>query len=402
MNSHIPNIQANVFASGIIGVFRSSLQFKKLFIGVIGIMLIVGCGQLVDIFKPVTCSSMDTTINELEAYTQSPQHLNRYFSRVHKNNNSKTGLFSTLHHFYSMKFQESIDFALHGNLKGILHNTGQCFRAIYWSFIFHPFTSCIFFFASSIIAFISAAAICRISALKLALNKDIGIREAFLFSFRKIGLVIYTPILPLIVIAVGGSFIITLSLLCNIPFAGEFLMAILTPLSIILGLIIALFSVIILLSIHLSLPAVAFESSNAYDIISRCFDYVLKKPLHIISYFIISAFYGSVCYIVVRFAVFMTLLITRFFLSLGIFTHAGSINKLDAIWPAPAFTNLISQTMPDLSWYLALPSYAIKFCLFVFVAFLISFVINFYLISCSLIYVTLRKQVDYISVDTIN
>ena len=84
-------------------------------------------------------------------------------------------------------------------------------------------------------------------------------------------------------------------------------------------------------------PAIAYEDSDFFDAISRSFSSVYAKPWRMGFYTLVAAVYGAVCYLFVRFFVFLLLWATYGFLQFGLSDNA----KLQAIWPEPSFDNLL-------------------------------------------------------------
>jgi hypothetical protein len=90
-------------------------------------------------------------------------------------------------------------------------------------------------------------------------------------------------------------------------YIGAPLAAILIPLAILGGFVMALIAIGTLCGFPLFLPAVAVEGTDAFDAFSRGFSYIYSRPWHYLWYQIITVGYGYVCIaFVLLFTVFMT------------------------------------------------------------------------------------------------
>ncbi|NJL30993.1 MAG: hypothetical protein HC898_04845 [Phycisphaerales bacterium] len=108
-----------------------------------------------------------------------------------------------------------------------------------------------------------------------------------------------TPLLPL-VLAMGMGLVLSLAgaFFFNWPVldaAGALLFGVM----LLVGVLITLLLVGWVLSLSLFYPALAVEGTDAFDAVSRCYNYVLGRPWRWLFYNVLALLYGAVCYIFV-------------------------------------------------------------------------------------------------------
>jgi hypothetical protein len=151
-------------------------------------------------------------------------------------------------------------------------------------------------------------------------------------------------------------------------------------------------------------PAIAYDGSDCFDAISRSFSYVYAKPWRMGLYTVVAAFYGAICYVFVRFFVFLSLLLTNLFLQFGVWVQNSSkeMNKIAAIWPEPTFTNLFgSSELVTASFLESVAIFLVHLYLLIAIGLIISFVISFYFSANTIIYALMRNRVDNTALEDI-
>jgi hypothetical protein len=208
---------------------------------------------------------------------------------------------------------------------------------------------------------------------------------------------IAAPVGPYAIALVLGVPVILLGLLGNIPYAGELLTGVFLPLALVLAPFIAVILIGAVAGLNLMFPSIAYEDSDFFDAISRSFSSVYAKPWRMGFYTLAALVYGAVCYVFVRFFVFLLLWVTHGLLRLGL-----SDAKLHAIWPEPGFTDLIGTiTVTPSDWSLWIAAQLIRVWLLVVVGLMISFLISFYFSANTVIYALMRNRVDGTPLDEI-
>ncbi|HUB25819.1 MAG TPA: hypothetical protein VL992_10360, partial [Tepidisphaeraceae bacterium] len=143
-------------------------------------------------------------------------------------------------------------------------------------------------------------AIARLTAIQVARDDRISMRQAVDFAVGKFLSFLSAPIIPLVIVVIVGLLVAAASLVGNIPFLG--------PIIIGGGFIVALLggfimTLVILGSVggfNLMYPTVAVEGSDSFDAISRSFSYVYACPWRMLFYTAVAVGYGAATYLFVR------------------------------------------------------------------------------------------------------
>ncbi len=384
----------NLLFPKIFRTFRMAIQPSKLIIAFLAIAAICLAGWIMDFTNTVV--STDTGQTELEVYiTTNPDGM-QSFIKANKETGRHTGVFSTLWYFASARFKGAVDSLFTFNLLGVAANIAECFRAVGWALRYH-FLYCIIFFVIKLaVISVGGGAVCRIAALQCARGEKLGLTEALRFSTKKFFSFFTAPLAPLGIIIFVGLFIFLLGLIGNIPWAGELMIGVFTPLALIAAALIAVISIGAVAGFNLMFPAVAYDGSDCFDAISRSFSYVYAKPWRMGFYTAIAAVYGAICYTFVRFFAFLLLLVAHLFLGFGVWVENNEgVNKLSALWPKPSFTNLLgSSDLSAANWSQSIAAFLIQLSLLVIVGLIVSFIISFYFSANTIIYAALRNRVD--------
>ncbi len=383
--------------------FRVAIQPTKLIIAFLAVAVICLAGWVMDLtgtvvvgtYGPNKVTELDIYMNRLDdpgAATQA--HIDKYKD---KDKGEQAGVFSTLWHFGSAKFHTALGELFEFNFRSVGENVRDCFRAVTWAFRYHCVYSLIF--VTIVLGLISVAggALCRIAALQFAQGEKPGLTEAIRFSLRRFTSSFTAPLASIGIMLFMGLFIFLLGLAGNIPHAGELIVALGMPLALIFGALIAVILIGAVVGFGLMFPAVAYDGSDCFDSISRSFSYVYAQPARMAFYSVIAAVYGAICYIVIRFFVFLMLWVTRCFLRLGIWTDSNTegVNKLTAIWPKPELMDLLGSPGPvPANWTELWASRLVYLFVLIVIGLMVSFIISFYFSANTIIYSLMRKRVD--------
>ena len=386
--------------------FRMAIQPTKFIITFSALAIISLTGWLMDFTKTVTVarnSNGETTLTELQFYMTDPAQVNSFIEN-YKQTTQGDGVFSTLWHFGSEKYHNILKELFELNLTSVAKNTADCFTALRWA-LRHHLIYCIIFIAVTLaVISIAGGAICRISALQVARGEKPGLTEALRFSLRRFTSFVTAPLAPVTIIAFIGIFIFLLGLLGNIPRAGEIIVGIGMPLAVFAGVLITVVMLGTIAGFNMMFPAVAYDGSDCFDAISRSFSYVYARPWRMLLYTSIAIVYGSICYIFIRFFAFLSLLISHWFLRLGLWAKNGSqeVNKLEAIWPEPELMKLMDPSgLATTNWTEKLAAFLVSLFILVVIGLVVSFIINFYFSANTIIYSLLRHKVDNTAFDDI-
>ena len=305
-------------------------------------------------------------------------------------------MFDTLWHFASLKFHGALNSLFSFDFPSVAVQIAEYFKALGWALRYHLFYCLVFVLIQLAVISIAGGSLCRITALQLARGEKPGMVESLQFSTKKFSSFFAAPLLPVGIIMGVGMFLLALGLLGNIPRLGELIVTISMPLALGGGLLISLISVGTLAGANLMYPAIAYDGSDSFDAISRSFSYIYARPWRMGFYSLVAGVYGSICYIFVRFFVFLLLFATHLFLRFGLLVeNSNQVNKLDAIWPEPSFMSLLGpSTGAAANWTESLAAFLIHLLLLVVVSMIVSFIISFYFSANTIIYSFMRNKVD--------
>lgn len=382
--------------------FRMAIQPTKLLIAFLAVAVICLAGWIMDFSKTVVADESGK-ITELSRYMEPSAKVEAHIAKF-KDTGKRQGVFSTLWHFGSDKFHRALRELFDFKFSSVWDNIRDCFTALVWAFRYH-YAYCLIFVAIALaVMSVGGGALCRIAALQFAQGEKPGLTESLRFSTGRFTSFFAAPLAPIVIIAFMGLFIFLLGLAGNIPYAGELLVGLGMPWALFLGSLTAVIAVGAVVGFGLMFPAVAYDGSDCFDSISRSFSYVYAQPARMAVYTVIAAVYGAICYIVIRFFVFLMLWITHCFLQLGIWTDAGTegVDKLTAIWPGPEMMNLLGSSDPVTAiWTELWASRLVYFFVLVVIGLMVSFIISFYFCANTVIYSLMRNRVDHTALEDI-
>lgn len=136
-------------------------------------------------------------------------------------------------------------------------------------------------------------AITRIAAMKIARDEGLELREALRFGARRflsnIGSVAF------VLVIVGFFYLVTNASIAGaigrIPAVGGVLLGLLFVLVLVSSFLIVLASALGLLGFNLAAAAISTEVSDAFDGVSRAWDYLLSRPWHVILTYLSTLLY---------------------------------------------------------------------------------------------------------------
>lgn len=412
MNANNGNniISGNLLFPKIFRTFHLSFRLSKLVIAFMAITLICFAGQLMDLSNSVVVSneekpviknipgSRDPGYNELDIYISDPYKVDDFIDK-YLQNGERSGVFSTLWNFSAKKFHHIINSMFAFNFTNVISAFSDLFAAIRWALKYH-FMYCVIFFSFIFSALsIAGGAICRITALQFAKNEKPGLSEALHYSIARFKNLFIPPIIAILFMLSIAAVLYITGWVGRIPYAGELLVAILTPLIILAGALITIATIGTLAGFNLMFPAVAYENSDYFDVISKSFYYVFVNPWRMGFYTLLAAGYGAVCYVIVRFFLFLSLWSGQMFLKFGLFTKNSE--KMTRIWPDPTFLNFMGGPANPANFCEKISAYFIHFCVLAVIGLLASFIISFFFSANTIIYALIRNKTDNVALDNV-
>ena len=217
----------------------------------------------------------------------------------------------------------------------------------------------------------------------------------------------------LIVFGIGVVISIASTILFHIPYVGPVVAGIFYCLALLGGFVITLVILGTIGGFNLMYPTVAVEGSDSFDAISRSFSYVFARPWRMLWYTFVTVVYGAICYLFVRFFIWMVLAVTWFVMSwfLGHQTGASQnpIHPADVwplLWPRPGAgspTNPLPYTpaYDHLKSTEAISAGLMVWWIYLVIGLIGAFAISFYFSANTIIYYLMRREVDATELDDV-
>ena len=279
-------------------------------------------------------------------------------------------------------------------------------QAFVWLGKYHWVYAIILGIAWLVLASVFGGAIARLAAVQAARDEKISAPEALKFSIRKFVSFISAPLIPFLIVAV--VFVLTMcpAALAGVPFVGEIFVAVLSPLALIMGFIMALVVVGGVGGLGLMHPTIAVEGSDAFDAISRGFSYVYSRPWRSILYNGCAIVYGGLCFLFVKLFVFLMLWLTWSVMGALVWGGPAAVgadggDKIAAMWAQPGINDLHTVRWHLLQGWEVLGAIGLTIWVGVVVSLLVAFVVSYVYSSQTLIYLLLRKRVDATDLDDV-
>lgn len=248
-------------------------------------------------------------------------------------------------------------------------------------------------------------AISRIAAVHVARDEKISVRHALAFSVSKILSFIFAPVIPVLIILGIGLVIALASLaLLHLSHPGVIIAGVLFFLALLGGFVITLVVLGTIGGFNLMYPTVAVEGSDSFDAISRSFSYVFARPWRMLWYTMVAAVYGAICYLFVRFFVWVMLAATWFFMFWLLPRNGQPATYWPTIWPRPADPLAVLRYTPDyqhLAWPEGVAAALIAWWVYLVIGLIGAFAISFYFSSNTIIYYLMRREVDATEMDDV-
>ncbi|MGH7176347.1 MAG: hypothetical protein ACREJC_03105, partial [Tepidisphaeraceae bacterium] len=211
-------------------------------------------------------------------------------------------------------------------------------------------------------------------------------------------------IIPLLIVLAAGLVVAIGGLVGNIPFFGPIVIGSLFFLALAAGFVMSLVLLGTVGGLNLMYPTVAVEGSDSFDAISRSFSYLYARPWRLAFYTAVAVGYGALCYLFVRYFIYLLLYLTHLFAGLFIFTHADSTLPLwSSMWPDPFANGRLTYSID----YLALGpgqklgAFLMSIWINLVIAALGAFAISFYFSANTVIYFLMRNEVDATELDDV-
>jgi hypothetical protein len=135
-------------------------------------------------------------------------------------------------------------------------------------------------------------AIARIAALDFARNERPQIGQATAFAAGKFGSFFWSPVVPLIFVAVLLLCNVLLGLVGRIPVVGPIILGLCYVLAVLSAFLVVLLLIGTTFGCIFMWPTIAMEGTDSFDAISRSFNYLYARPWKTIWCVLVAAAYG--------------------------------------------------------------------------------------------------------------
>jgi len=142
-------------------------------------------------------------------------------------------------------------------------------------------------------------AITRIAAVQLACEERVGWGAALRHAGSKWLSYCAAPLLPLMGVLLAGLPVVAVGLLLREHYVGVWLAALVWPLVLLAGLLMAMLALGLIFGWPLMWATISAEGTDSFDALSRCYAYVFGRPLHYLFYAVVAAVLGALGWLLV-------------------------------------------------------------------------------------------------------
>ena len=247
------------------------------------------------------------------------------------------------------------------------------------------------------------AAISRVAAMDACKDTHISAFEALGFAFRHWSQVMLAILLPIGIVIVIRLVLALAGLIFFNVMGLDIIGAALYGLMLLLGFVAALFLIGFTLGVNLLAPAVAIEAADAFDAVSRAYNYVVGRIWQYLFYTAVVIVYGAVAYLLVGLVVFSTIWLTRGALSIWSGGEvADGVTRLDAVMPQPTWGSLLAEADWDqLDRTGTVTAALIMVWNRLLIAVLPAFAVSYYFNVQTWVYLLLRRSADLVEFDEV-
>ena len=228
-------------------------------------------------------------------------------------------------------------------------------------------------------------AIARIAAVDFAKDERLQIGEATEFAGRKFGSFFWAPLVPVVFVLILLLCNFVLGLVGRIPAAGPVIVGLLFGLAAISAFLVVLLLIGGILGFVFMWPTIAMEGTDAFDAISRAFNYLFARPWKTFWCWLMAAAYGLAvtAFVVLFTGLFLHLAVGsvglgmgKDFGNIGSFLGAPQSVGLEVGMPY-LIAMVLMKVVQILAWGLVL-----------------GFVVSYKVSAATIIYAVIRRDVD--------
>jgi hypothetical protein len=272
-----------------------------------------------------------------------------------------------------------------------------------WLYATHPGFMTIYLLYAFGLTSLFGGAICRVAALDACRSEHISAFTGLRYALDHWVQIMLAPLIPIgIVVVIRIVLALAGWVLFNLP-GTDVVGAIFFGLMILAGLAAAMLLIGFAFGVNLLIPGIAIEATDAFDVVSRAYNYVVGRPWRYFFYTAVMIVYGAVTYMLIGLVVFSTIWITKNSLSAGAVSEViEGTTRLDAIMPEPQWGKLLPEADWDnLSGLGTVAAALVMVWLKLLIAVLPAFAVSYYFNAQTWVYLLLRRSADMVEFDEI-
>ncbi|MEX0887154.1 MAG: hypothetical protein WD009_12025 [Phycisphaeraceae bacterium] len=231
-----------------------------------------------------------------------------------------------------------------------------------------------------------------------------GLTAALRFTVRRYIWFCVAPLLPLVIVGLVGLLMALAGLaLFNVP-GLDIVGGVLFGLLLAGGLIAAIVLLGLIAAGHLLWPGLAVEGTDAFDVISRAYNYVFGQPWRTAGYALITIIYGSLAYLFVALVLSLALVLTHLFVGAWVFGEAEpGVSRFDAMFGPPGLMHLAAPArFESLGVTGSVAAGLIQAWTLLLAALGPAFAVSFYFCGATWVYLLLRRASDGTSFEDVD
>ena len=406
---------------------RFSLQRSSLAAAFCGVLLTYMAGHLLDAVwseasSPVVEQTSTGSVSELQFFAaQSVDAATKTEAWIEKHTQgdgdvTRVGVFTLLLQHTRVTVNAATSSAVRLDPGGLINAVKLGLRGDSWLVGFHFWYA--LFYSILLIAIwgLFGGAICRSTALRIALDERIGLGESFAYARSRFANFALAPLLPLAFVLACGAVLWIGGWVGAIPFVGELLVGVLFILALLVGVVAAVLIIGGGVGCPLLAPAIAADNQDAVDAFSTIYSYVFGRPWKTAFYGLVAVGYGGICVALAKLLVTVALWAVGTFMGASM-NHGGAYvvgadgestkieHKLDAMWQKPSvaedrpfYGTFGEEELRHASWFGRLCLKAWIYSLWGLVA---AFAISFFYSASSVLYFLRRRDVDLTDIEDV-
>ncbi|MEZ6190573.1 MAG: hypothetical protein R3C45_04700 [Phycisphaerales bacterium] len=272
-----------------------------------------------------------------------------------------------------------------------------------WLYSTHPWFMVVFLLYAFALTSLIGAAVCRVAAIDACLNKHTSAFAGLKFALEHWVQIMLAPLIPLGVIVVIRLVLALAGLVFFSAPVLDVIGAAIFILFLLLGFIAAMLLIGLALGGNLLIPGITVEGTDAFDAVSRAYNYVVGRPWRYFFYTAVMIVYGAVTYLLVGLVVFSTIWFTRHCLSLGAVGEvADGVTRLDAVMPEPQWGRLlVDPDWDQLGGTGTVAAALVMVWIKLLIAVLPAFAVSYYFNAQTWVYLLLRRSADLVDFDDV-